>query len=115
MSNNTDIQKYIVQCDPGFVGYTEDGHYRLNRLDDDTEQEHEIVMTPAEYVEEHPITVEEEMFAVIHIMLDRIAHTTITPSSMVIDTLLDIKSLFVQYRDQTKSLTSQLMKMLSEE
>jgi hypothetical protein len=111
MNNNTlTIQKYIVKCDPGFIGYTPEGHYRLNRHDDEG-TEHEVVMAPADYHEEHPTSTDEELFAVIHIMLDNIAKTSITPTGDVVDTLLDIKSLFIKYKDEHKNVTGQLLEM----
>lgn len=114
MSNNTNIQKYIVQCDPGFIGYTDTGDYRLNREDDDG-QEREIVMTPAEYAEEHPASSEEEFFALLHITIDNISGTQITTSSEMVDVLLDLRSLFAETKEKNRQTSKQFLAMLSQQ
>lgn len=111
MNNNTNIQKYIVQCDPGFVGYTDTGDYRLLREDDDG-KEREVVMTPAQYNEEHPASVDEKFFALVHITMNSISGTQITPTSEMVDVLLDLRSLMVAYKEQQKKVTKTMLEML---
>lgn len=114
MNNNTNIQRYIVQCDPGFVGYTDTGDYRLLREDDDG-KEREVVMTPAEYDEEHPTSTDEEFFALVHITMDNISGTQITPTGDMIDVLLDLRSLMIDYKGHHKQITKSLLEMLRDQ
>ena len=111
MNTNTNIKRYIVQCDPGFVGYTDTGDYRLLR-EDDNGNEREVVMAPAEYDEEHPASTDEEFFALLHITMDNISGTQITPTGDMIDVLLDLRSLFVDYKEQHKNVVKSMMEML---
>jgi hypothetical protein len=113
MNKQQEIQKYIVQSDPGFIGYATNGDYRLNREDDDGTQR-EIVMTPAEYAEEHPTTLDEEFYAILHITLSNISSTQITPSSEMVDALLDLRELHIKAAEQQKEFTIALLDTITQ-
>lgn len=100
---NITTQRYIVQYDPGYIRTTTDGHYVLQREDDDGVVR-EVTMTPEQYDEHHRLSVEEEFFALTAIAMNEISGTQITPTSVMVDVLLDARALFTQAMEQNRKM-----------
>lgn len=110
MSNR--IQQYIVQCDPGFVRM--DGENYILQREDDAGKEALVSMTPDEYAEVHPATTAEEFFAVLHIAVSAMSGKPFVPTTEAVDTLLDLRSLFIQTQEESKESTRRLYTLWSE-
>jgi hypothetical protein len=112
MSMSNRIQQYIVQCDPGFVRM--DGeNYVLNREDDEG-NETVVTMTPDEYSETHPATTAEEFFAVLHLAVSDMSGKHFVTTTETVDTLLDLRTLFVQVQEESKQSIRRLYTLWSE-
>jgi hypothetical protein len=94
MSNFTDKQilDTIVVCDSRFVRFTEKGYVLLMETIDGNSSE--VEMTPNQFADECNVTVSERFFALTDMTMSDISGTNITPSSTMVDVLLDLRSMF---------------------
>ena len=97
------VQEILIQCVPRFTGLAENGDYILS------DENGEVVITPADYWEQHPAGNDEEFFALVHTSIDDIKGMSITASTKMVDVLLDLRSSFIRYKEQQTVLTKVLM------
>jgi hypothetical protein len=110
MSNR--IQQHIAQCDPGFVRM--DGENYVLQRGDDAGGETLVSMTPDEYAEVHPITTAEAFFAVLHMAAAEMHGKQFVSTAEVVDTLLDLRSLFIQTQEESRASARRLYTLWSE-
>jgi hypothetical protein len=104
MSNitNKHIMDHIVQNDPRFAGFTDNGGYVL-RMENADEIVTEVEMTPEEFADTCFVRVEERFFAVSDMTMAAISGTNTTLSSAMIDVLLDLRALFIEEREEHRA------------
>lgn len=100
MTTDTQIITSIVRCDPRFVSVTREGSYVLK---DDDNPGHTVTLTPTEYAVKHPWDAEVEFYATLDVAIRNASGTNITSSGEIVDTLLDLRTLFTQAKADFKS------------
>ncbi len=107
---DTKIITHIIKCDPRYQTTTKDGlHVLIDETEDGRREERKV--TTEEYALTNEISDTEVFFATIDTTIADIAKTNITPTAEMVDTLLDLRSLFARISDDAQKGTTAFFQM----